>query len=87
MVADKHVFLVHHFNLVAISLLMESGERADDGEEQDAHTGEKQVERARYGTKSSEDDDDDEYFSWSLKDVHLATNRQGVTNEAATAPP
>ena len=86
MVADKHVFLVHHFNLVAISLLMESGERANDGEEQDAHTGEKQVERARYGTKSSEDDDD-EYFSWSLKDVHLATNRQGVTSEAATAPP
>ena len=68
MVADKDVFLVHHFNLVAISLLMESGERANDGEEQDAHTGEKQVERARYGTKSSEDDDDDvddddEYFS------------------------
>ena len=63
MVADKDVFLAHHFNLVAISLLMESGERANDGEEQDAHTGEKQVERARYGTKSSEDDDDGEYFS------------------------
>ena len=63
MVADKHVFLVHHFNLVTISLLKESGERANDGEEQDAHTGEKQVERARYGTKSSEDDDDGEYFS------------------------
>ena len=68
---------MYFFNLVAISLLMESGERANDGEEQDAHTGEKQVERARYGTKSSEDDehddddddndddddDDDEYFS------------------------
>ena len=69
MVADKHVFLVNHFNLIAISLLMEGGERANDGEEQDTHTGEKQVERARYGTKSSkdddDDDDDDEYFSWS----------------------
>ena len=54
---------MYFFNLVAISLLMESGERANDGEEQDAHTGEKQVERARYGTKSSEDDDDGEYFS------------------------
>ena len=63
MVADKHVFLVHHFNLVPISLLMESSERANDGEEQDANAGEKQVERARYGTKSSEDEDDDEYFS------------------------
>ena len=78
---------MYFFNLVAISLLMESGERANDGEEQDAHTGEKQVERARYGTKSSEDDEHDEYYSWSLKDVHLATNRQGVTSEAATAPP
>ena len=57
---------MYFFNLVAISLLMESGEPANDGEEQDAHTGEKQVERARYGTKSSEDDEDDEddeYFS------------------------
>ena len=63
MLADKHVVLVHHFNLVSISLLKESSERANDGKKQDAHTGEKQVERARYGTKSSEDDDDDEYFS------------------------
>ena len=45
----------YELNLVAITLLIEGGEGADDGEEHRAQTGEQEVEGTRRGTKGSGD--------------------------------
>ena len=45
----------YELNLVAVTLLKEGGEGADDGEEHRAQTGEQEVEGARRGTKGSGD--------------------------------
>ena len=45
----------YELNLVAITLLIEGGKGANDGEEHRAQTGEQEVKGARRGTESSED--------------------------------
>ena len=45
----------YELNLVAITLLKEGGEGADDGEEHRAQTGEQEVKGTRRGTKGSGD--------------------------------
>ena len=82
-------------HLVAITLLIECSKGANDGEEDGAQTSQQEVKRARRGTEGSEDEDLEENCgskNYDGKNVnynngHLATNRQGVTKDEATAPP
>ena len=80
--------------LVAITLLIECSKGADDGEEHCTKTSEQEVKRARRGTEGPEEDGDNEDLEEKGKsnddedyDGYLATNRQGVTKDEATAPP
>ena len=85
----------YELNLVPVALLVEGGEGANDGEEHRAQSGEQEVKGARRGTEGSEDEDLEENCgskNYDGKNVnynngHLATNRQGVTKDEATAPP
>ena len=45
----------YELNLVAITLLVEGGKSADDGEEHRTQTGQQKVKGARRGTEGSED--------------------------------
>ena len=81
-------------HLVAITLLIEGSKGADDGEEDGTQTSEQEVKRARRGTEGPEEDGDNEDLEGNGKsnddedyDGHLATKRQGVTKDEATAPP
>ena len=81
-------------HLVAITLLIESSKGTNDGEEHCTQTSQQEVKRARRGTEGPEEDGDNEDLEGNGKsnddedyDDHLATKRQGVTKEEATAPP